>query len=183
MNRAPLIAGAAVLVAFAVPASISLFGGNGRPRALASPTPSASESIPVHLTIVTPKPTRPTDQPAAARDLFRLTNAERAKRGLVPLVWWQPGIAETHAQTLRMMKAGRIFHNPRFDALLDRYHAVALGENVGVSDSIANMQAAFMRSREHRDNILTPNYRGFSAWVIKDQHGILWATINFVTLG
>jgi len=174
--RRAAVAGA--ILAVAIPAGV-LRLATGSPRK-AGPSPSPSISVSVALS--TAPPASPSPDPAQAQRLLRLTNADRHKRGLAPLTWYPKMLPITKAQTERMVKAGKLFHNPDLDKLLTTLGARVLGENVGVAPNVDVMETAFMNSAEHRANILNASYRYVAIYVIKDVTGYVWATVNFLTL-
>jgi uncharacterized protein YkwD len=108
-----------------------------------------------------------------ARSVVSLTNQERTRRGLTALVP-DPMLDRIATQRSEDMIARDYFghydpatHRPAVVELLDRmvvpYHEV--GENIVDNrnipldaDTPAQVVAAWMRSREHRSNILWPGY-------------------------
>jgi uncharacterized protein YkwD len=83
-------------------------------------------------------------------------------------------VAEMHSYW--MERKNRLFHSNRLDWKVTNW--VRLGENVGVGQSIASLQAAFMDSPGHRQNILDPGftYVGIS---VRPQGDRLWMTALF----
>lgn len=109
-----------------------------------------------------PKP-KPTPLSAAVIDLV---NAERAARGLAPMVWDQrlELAAQRHSDDQAAM--GRISHTGSDgSSLVERLARVgfswrAAGENVALGQtSAASVMSAWMNSPGHRANILSGNTR------------------------
>jgi len=114
---------------------------------------------------------------------LRMINKERRQLGLRTL---RPdararAVAEEHAR--RMARRGRIYHNPALGTAAGRRRLGSpafVGENVGVGPSVRAVHTAFMRSDDHRRNILLPRYRRVgvgAAW----QNGSLWVVEVFLT--
>ena len=169
---------AVAILAVAISAGVAHLA-TGSPRKAG---PSPSPSISVSVTLSTAPPATPMPEPALAQRLLRLTNADRRKHGLAPLAWYPKMLPITQAQTERMVKAGKLFHNQDLEKLLTTLGARVLGENVGVAPTVDVMETAFMNSAEHRANILNGGYRYATIYVIKDVTGYVWATVNFLTL-
>jgi uncharacterized protein YkwD len=171
------VAVAAAVLAVGVPLGASRFAA-GRTRVPApSPSPSASSSLVV--TFESQPPIVPEPDPAAAARLLALTNAERAKRGLRALRPWPSLVPIARAHTIEMLDAGRLYHNKALTTLVRQLRLKALGENVGVGPTIDTVEAAFMRSAEHRANILDASYRYVGIWAMRDERGFVWVTVNF----
>jgi uncharacterized protein YkwD len=117
---------------------------------------------------------------ADRRELLAATNADRIDRGLprLRLNTRLSKLAQRHSR--QMARADRLFHTSD----PDRYYLRGLrwwawGENVGyVSGSARDLQRLFMRSRPHRDNILTRRFDRVAIGAIR-RDGVLWATVFF----
>jgi uncharacterized protein YkwD len=173
--RKPVIA-LAVAAAVLVPLS-----GTPVPHALPAPEPLVeSHRVEVHVEITFAPPPSPSDRVDLAGQLFRMTNDSRAGAGLKPLRWWRDAVhPAAEAQTDRMVVAGRIFHNPSLDRLLYALRAQTIAENVGMGPSITSLHRAFMKSKDHRRNILDPTLTFAAVWAVQDVDGVLFVTVVF----
>lgn len=113
--------------------------------------------------------------------LFALTNNERVRNGLPRLEWWSAATPVAARHTQRMVRDGRLYHNPDLNTWLPVLRVKELGENVGVGPTIEQIQRAFMRSPNHRRNILDRRYRLATMWVMRDERDFIWATVNLGT--
>jgi uncharacterized protein YkwD len=112
--------------------------------------------------------------------LLHLTNEARVEhdRGRVALVDRLSHYAKRHSQ--EMADAGFIFHSDStlLGKMLSPYHWSIGGENVGVGGSIDTLQAAFMASKEHRENILRTSFDHTAIGIVR-ANGSLWVTVIF----
>jgi uncharacterized protein YkwD len=112
--------------------------------------------------------------------LLHLTNEARVEhyRRRVALVDRLSHYAKRHSQ--EMANRGYLFHSDSalLQEMLAPYPWSIGGENVGVGDSLASLQTAFMVSGEHRENIL-PSSLDHTAIGIVRQNGSLWVTVIF----
>jgi uncharacterized protein YkwD len=119
-----------------------------------------------------------------ARELYDLTNAERARNGLPALGWnnqlgqlaldWSAWMAATGSMTHRDLWA--TINSPAF------WQFRSLGENIlqgSCGISAAQMHQAWMNSAGHRANILSGGYNVIGIGVVCDSAGRVWATQNF----
>jgi uncharacterized protein YkwD len=185
MRRWLVIATAALTLAVGVPTLVSWaarLGDRTRAGRIASPSPSPSVSWSVQLRLrygAAPTPT-PEPEPLDASKLFDMTNDERTARGLAPLRWWPQAVGvAARAQAERMLAEQRVFHNPDLRSLLYSLNVEDIGENVGKGLAIENIQDAFMQSREHRANILDPDFRLAAVYAIRDVQGEEWVCVVF----
>jgi uncharacterized protein YkwD len=105
----------------------------------------------------------------ADRHMLTLINDTRDSYGLPPLTN-SPALAAAALEHARKMAAaGRIFHTPSLHAVAPRW--MALGENVGVADSIDEIFADFLQSAEHKANILDRSFTSAGVAVVPDATG------------
>lgn len=127
-------------------------------------------------------------RPASAGDaddearLYELTNQSRAQNGLAPLAYDSAasGVARGWAQELA--RSGQLRHNPDLVAQVDAYVTrdwTRLGENVGYSGTVDQVQTAYMNSTGHRANILGA-YNRVGIGASRDATGRLWTTVVFL---
>lgn len=90
-------------------------------------------------------------------------------------------LARQHS--IRMANRGYIYHTSKSviqGTYLKGVRWSTWGENVGVtSGTIAGLQAAFMRSRPHRSNILNRSFHRVALGTYRDADGFLWVTVFF----
>lgn len=115
---------------------------------------------------------------AIAADLVARANAERAARGLRPLVW-DGGLAANAFRWSGTMAASGFRHSD-IHPLLDRFDAAA--ENIGKGargTTAGDMHTAWMRSDDHRHDLLAPNLDRVGVGVVCAPDGTMWATEQF----
>lgn len=118
------------------------------------------------------RPVRAWEVHHAERKLIRWTNKVRVEHGeralrRSRLIHW---VAIEH--TREMVHRDRLFHSPGPVCW-------TWGENIGVTGANAwSLQKAFMRSPEHRANILRRGYRTIGVGAMR-VHGELWVTLEF----
>ncbi|MCA1711866.1 MAG: CAP domain-containing protein, partial [Actinobacteria bacterium] len=106
-------------------------------------------------------------------------NAARAAAGLPSLSVSGDLVAVARAHSAEMAAAGSLYHNPNLASEVTGWSS--LGENVGVSPSIASVFDAFMASPSHRENILRSVYTQTGVGVVVDGSGRVWVTQVFRT--
>ena len=116
--------------------------------------------------------------------LFQELNASRAAAGLPALTWSETltSAAAYHAE--RMRKEDSLSHQFEQEPDLPErasavgVHFTVIAENVGLSDSAAEIHNAFMNSADHRDNILDPRVNTVGI-AVREERGELWAVEDF----
>lgn len=86
-----------------------------------------------------------------------LVNQSRAASGLSHLGWNAELAAKATAWAQHLASIGRLEHSNLADGVSPGWRA--LGENVGVADDVPSVHSAFLRSTEHRRNMLNPGWR------------------------
>jgi uncharacterized protein YkwD len=117
--------------------------------------------------------------PAASLDrreqsLATMTNSTRLWHDVPRLVARARLRAAAERQSLLMAKRGRLFHG----SLAWTSGRRCWGQNVGKGPTIRAVFRAFMRSAEHRANMLDGCYRRAGYGVVKIR-GAVWVTVNF----
>lgn len=79
--------------------------------------------------------------------------------------------AERHAR--EMARAGKLFHSD-----MDFPWGNCAGENIGTGDSVRQVERAFMRSGDHRRNILSSCYDVMGLGVVR-KDGRVWVVEDF----
>lgn len=85
-------------------------------------------------------------------------------------------VATHHSR--RMANQDRIFHTPHLRARLSRYRWTVCGENVGEAGTLRRIRKAWMKSPEHRFNMLLRAYRHIGLGVVFARHRY-WVTAIF----
>ena len=103
-----------------------------------------------------------------------MTNTARHRHDLPRLVERARLSAAAERQSVRMAKRGRLFHG----SLAWTSRRRCWGQNVGKGPTIRAVFRAFMRSADHRANMLDRCYRRAGYGVVKIR-GAVWVTVNF----
>ena len=111
-------------------------------------------------------------------EMLQLTNDDRADhdRRTLDVDAELSQYARRHSQA--MAEAGEVFHTERLVAKLKDKDWSAAGENVGVGPSLSGIEAAFMGSAPHRQNILNREYEDVAVGVVESD-GSFWVTVIF----
>jgi uncharacterized protein YkwD len=117
--------------------------------------------------------------PAASLDrpeqrLAAMTNTARYRHDMPRLVERTRLSAAADRQSVRMAKRGRLFHG----SLAWTSGRRCWGQNVGKGPTVRAVFRAFMRSVDHRANMLDRCYRRAGYGVVKNR-GAVWVTVNF----
>lgn len=116
--------------------------------------------------------------------LLAAINRARAAHHLMPLRIAAGTTTVARRWTCHMAGEATLGHRPDLHRALVRHGsagAQVLGENVAVTgQSAASLFRAYMRSPEHRANILEPRYR-YVGVSTKTSHTARWNTLDFVS--
>lgn len=122
---------------------------------------------------------------SAEKEMLAMLNAERTKRGLVPLVANTTIRAVARKHSADMFARGYFAHtNPDGDDPFDRMKAggvkyMEAGENLALAPTVAMAHDGLMNSPGHRANILDPDYRQIGIGAVEStKHGLMF-TQNF----
>jgi len=117
--------------------------------------------------------------------MLQMLNNRRDNRGLRPLRLNLNLSHKAKRHTRKMERRDRLFHSDRLASTMTRLDANRWGENVGCASSMRRVVRAFMRSREHRENILARRFRKIGIGVLSDRRSRLcgrrpvWTTQAF----
>ena len=111
-------------------------------------------------------------------EMLQLTNEDRADEHRRDLALDDRLSRYAMKHSLDMADAGTLFHSNDLAAKLKGRDWSMGGENVGVASSLDDLQAAFMGSKPHRDNILCEGYDHTAIGVVQSD-GNLWVTVIF----
>lgn len=122
----------------------------------------------------------------AAGDAARFladTNRERAASGAAPLAANQAlaGVAQHWSD--QMSTSAHLAHNPNLVSDIDRFVTTewrTYGENVGTGPDVESIQAAFVNSPEHHQNMINPAFTEVGIAVSYGSNGALWVTLDFL---
>jgi uncharacterized protein YkwD len=113
--------------------------------------------------------------------MYQATNGSRLHNGVarVNIHWTMSRLARRHS--ISMANKGYIFHTSNPSSFyLKGVRWSRWGENVGVtSGTVAGIQDAFMRSPDHRSNILNRRFHRVALGTYRDPDGLLWVTVFF----
>ena len=111
--------------------------------------------------------------------LLQATNESRARFDLPPLRMNVELAAIARRHSMAMAQAGALFHTPDVGIYLRAIDWHTWGENVGYTPGdVGSVQAAFMASPIHRENILNGAFRHVAIGAVRVD-GTLWVTVFF----
>ena len=123
-------------------------------------------------------------QSTEAQQLMQATNEDRAQHGLEPLQW-DPALARAaQAHAYQMVRHGELSHQYSGEReLVDRAgragaHLSTVAENIAVATNPQVVEAEWMRSPPHRQNILDPRLTTIGIGLVR-QGNNLWAVEDF----
>ena len=132
-------------------------------------------------------------------EMYALVNRDRADPANMPETQgralplrWNERLAEVaRAHSLDMLRQGYFGHvDPQGRSVANRVEAAgmqwrAVGENIAIYNGISQAQAAFMNeprfSKNHRGNILSPDFTDVGIGVVQGPDGSLYITQDFYT--
>ncbi len=124
------------------------------------------------------------------RRAFDLVNAERRKAKLKPLQWSEEVAQVARAHSQRMADANFFDHtDPRFGDVGDRLNRFGVrwqmcGENIFTCNGFRNPESLavreWMKSRGHRDNILTKEFTHSAIGLVYRSDGSYYFTQIFI---
>lgn len=154
-------------VALPRPSALSAGSAIGLSAAVATVTLFFSTVLPVMAAAST--------TPAAR--IAGATNGARSDHDLRPYASYDDLNAIARRWAAHMAAARTLAHNPRLGQDVHGWRAV--GENVGVGETAAGVQSAFMHSSAHRTNILSRTYRQFGVGAVRGSDGRLYVDVVF----
>lgn len=124
-------------------------------------------------------------QPDLEKEMVKLVNAERVKRGLKPLFVDPILTRMARDHSLDMCKRRYFSHySPEGDDVADRAKRAGLyykvvGENLALAPDLMSAHEGLMESPGHRQNILSPEYSRIGIGIYRDTTLGLFVTQNF----
>lgn len=132
------------------------------------------------LGIVPVRPTANAAEFGPRREMLSLTNTDRDAHDRADLAFAAElsRYAKQHSQA--MADAGYIYHSTEDEmrSAFANYNWTIGGENVGVGGTLESLEGAFMASRDHRENILRPEFNHAAIGVARAD-GRVWVTVLF----
>ena len=173
-HRRPPAFVAALLAALSLLASAGCVVGStevrgGRDAAPAGEPPAASSEDPPR---------------AMEREIFDRVNAEREERGLEPVAWDDTLAELARGWSREMAQSGELRHQDLGSVLQDGQVEgyASLGENIFSSTGpvpAGRLHEGWMRSEDHRGNVLEPGWDRLGIGVVCVDGGATWATQEF----
>lgn len=115
--------------------------------------------------------------PTVEAQMLALTNHDRAKAGLAPLVSSSTLVSIARSWSAHMAATGQLVHDPSLASKVSGWSTI--GENIGYAYSASQAETMFMNSAPHRANILKAGYNRVGIGVSKDSQNRYWFTIDF----
>ncbi len=114
------------------------------------------------------------------RHMLALTNQDRQTRDRAELRFAARLSRYARRHSEAMARRGYIFHSSadQIRGALDGYGWSLAGENVGVGGSLPGLEASFMGSKLHRQNILRSMFQRAAVGVVR-AGGHYWVTVIF----
>jgi uncharacterized protein YkwD len=115
--------------------------------------------------------------------MYQATNNSRLNNGVhkAYIHYTMSSLARQHS--IKMANRGYIFHTSKSviqGTYLKGVNWSTWGENVGVAPgTIGGIEQAFMKSPDHRANILNSRFRRVAVGTYRDANGYLWVTVFF----
>jgi uncharacterized protein YkwD len=127
----------------------------------------------------TSPPSGPIATSPEARQLLSLVNNFRAANGLGGLVEAYDGTAKAQAHSDEMAAYKTLFHSSSLSSGIAN-DWTALGENVGVGQTIPQIESMFETSSPHRANLLNGAFDQIGVGVTRGSDGNLYVTEFFI---
>ena len=115
--------------------------------------------------------------PSMESQLLSLTNADRARAGLAPLVASSTLTSIARSWSDHMAATKSLTHNPSLASKVSGWSS--LGENIAMAYSSTQAESLFMGSSGHRANILKAAYNRVGIGVSRASDGSYWFTVDF----
>jgi uncharacterized protein YkwD len=118
-------------------------------------------------------------KPARARHkMIHFVNHYRAHHGAPRLRMNRDIVRVAQRHSRKMASSRTLYHSSDMWTKLRSHHARCWGENVGMGPSVWRVFKGWVRSSEHRANMLNRHYRRTGIGVARS-HGYLWVTMIY----
>ena len=118
-------------------------------------------------------------KPARARaKMIHFVNHYRAHHGVAKLRMNRDVVRIAQRHSRKMASSRTLFHSSDMWTKLRTHNASCWGENIGMGPSVWRVFKGWVRSSEHRANMLNRRYRRTGIGVARS-HGSLWVTMIF----
>jgi len=134
------------------------------------------------LFALVPSPARASASTDAAQFVAD-TNRERAAKGVGTLATNDALAGVAQRWSAQMSSSAHLAHNPNLFNDIDRYVTTnwrKVAENVGTGPDVESIQAAFVNSPEHYQNMTDPAFTEIGVAVSYGANGALWVTLDFL---
>jgi uncharacterized protein YkwD len=117
------------------------------------------------------------------QQVIDLTNAERKKKDLPPLKFNQVLCEVARAHSANMVKQAKVEHKLDGKSPYDRikaagYRYMVAGENLARADvTVEEVMAAWMASKDHRDNILDAEFTEIGIGLVRDEQNTYYTQV------
>ncbi|MBI3648756.1 MAG: CAP domain-containing protein [Actinobacteria bacterium] len=110
--------------------------------------------------------------------MFKMINRVRVRHGLRELRLNFDLSRYAHKHSRKMAEEDRLFHTRNLRRKLRSYRWTVAGENLGAAGSLKRIRKLWMKSADHRANLLLPDYRRVGVGVVRYK-GWFWVTAIF----
>lgn len=110
-------------------------------------------------------------------EMLRLVNQSRRAHGLPPLTLNRRLSTDAWRHSVSMGRRFVLYHTSNLASLVQPYGARAWGENIAYARTLQRVEQLWMRSYEHRVNLLSRAFTRAAIGVVKVR-GWLWVTLQ-----
>lgn len=110
--------------------------------------------------------------------MFRIVNRVRVHHDLRPLVKDRDLSRDARHHSRKMAEARTLYHSTDLASRASAFDASSWGENVAQAGTLKRACRLWMRSADHRRNIMKGSFDHAGVGVVRS-HGWLWITFDF----
>lgn len=110
--------------------------------------------------------------------MLKMVNSVRVQHDLRPLVRNMDLSHDARRHSRKMARQRRLFHSTDLASRVSSYDATSWGENLAQTGTLRRVRTLWMRSEDHRRNILTRSFDHAGVGIVRS-HGWLWVTFEF----
>jgi uncharacterized protein YkwD len=130
------------------------------------------------VTLLAAGPAVPAQAQGLRGRMLQLVNRTRINHDLHRLRLNRRLSHDAHRHSARMASRNGIFHTPDLESRVRRFGATSWGENVAKAGTVHRVRTMWMRSADHRYNMLYRAYGHAGIGVVRSR-GWLWVTVMF----